>query len=137
MDDVLVSLDARRASRAGPAHERAHDRVSVVAHSGVRTPPAQVTFERAELDALLHVYSFKVADGEWRDYAIDFHKDRATFCVYRRASEAPLFRIEKNPKLARRQGAWSVVSQSGQVLKRGHELKRVLEVFRRRLRLVE
>ena len=154
MSDVLVSLEARRAEHAARVAGRAarnapHQgqretsmretaaRETVVAHSGRRQPPAQVTFERRELDAILQLYSFKVADGEWRDYAIDLDAHAATFSVYRRASEAPLFRIVKDPKLARRQGAWSVVSQSGQVLKRGHDLARVLDVFRRRLKLVE
>lgn len=155
MSDVLVSLEARRAehaarvearsSRNAPQRHPARQatsretpiRETIVAHSGRRAPPAQVTFERRELDAILQLYSFKVAEGEWRDYAIDLEKDRATFSVYRRTSESPLFRITKDPKLARRQGAWSVTSQSGQVLKRGHELDRVLDVFRRRLKLVE
>lgn len=70
-----------------------------------------------------------VAAGEWRDYAIDGLKDRAVFSVFRRASEAPLYRIEKNPDLARRQGAWAVVGAGGMILKRGHELAAVLRIF--------
>ena len=46
-------------------------------------PPNQVTFERRELDRILRLYGRKVADGEWRDYAIDFLKDRAVFSVFR------------------------------------------------------
>ncbi len=69
----------------------------------------QVRFDRRELDRILNVYGRKVAEGEWRDYAIDFMKDRAMFSVFRRASEVPLYRIEKDPKLARRQGAYSVI----------------------------
>ena len=67
-----------------------------------------------------------MAAGEWRDYAIDFLKDRAVFSVFRRSSEMPIYRIEKNPKLARRQGAYSVVSATGLIVRRGHELDRVL-----------
>ena len=55
----------------------------------------QVTFERGELDRILGLYGRKVAEGEWRDYAIDFLKDRAVFSVFRRASEIPIYRIEK------------------------------------------
>ena len=62
-------------------------------------PPNQVTFDRAELSRLFGLYGRKVAAGEWRDYAIDFLKDRAVFSVFRRACEVPLYRIEKNPKL--------------------------------------
>ena len=77
-----------------------------------------------------------VADGEWRDYAIDFLRERAVFSIFRRASEVPLYRIEKDPRLARKQGIYSVVSASGQILRRGHELERVLLVIDRKLAVV-
>src|ERR671917_2407021 len=96
----------------------------------------QVTFNRAELRTILDLYARKVADGEWRDYAIDFTRDRAVFSVFRRTSEVPLYRIEKDPRLARRQGAYSVVAASGLVLKRGHDLARVLRVLDKPLKLV-
>ncbi len=89
----------------------------------------QVTFSRRELNRILDLYGRMVAAGEWRDYAIDFLKDRAVFSVFRRSSEVPLYRIEKNPKLAQRQGAYSVISATGLILRRGHELDRVLRVI--------
>ncbi len=95
-----------------------------------------VRFDRRELDQILRIYSLMVGAGEWRDYAIDSLKDRAIFSVFRRASEIPLYRIEKNPKLARKQGAYCVVAASGKVLKRGHELANVLKVFEKPLRVV-
>ena len=98
--------------------------------------PKQVTFNREELRQILDVYGRKVAEGEWRDYAIDFSRDKATFSIFRRTAEMPLYRIEKDPKLARRQGAYAVVAASGLVLKRGHELQRVLRGFDKGLRLV-
>jgi len=102
-----------------------------------RNPPfLQVTFERRELDRILRLYGRKVAAGEWRDYAIDFLKDRAVFSVFRRASEVPIYRIEKSPRLLRRQGAYSVISATGLIMRRGHELDRVLHVLDRSLRLV-
>ena len=93
------------------------------------TVPAQVTFNRRELDRILGLYGRMVAAGEWRDYAIDALSDRAVFSVYRRSSEAPLYRIEKQPALARRQGAWSVMAAGGLIVKRGHDLDQVLRVF--------
>lgn len=95
-----------------------------------------VTFHRRELDLILRVYGRMVALGEWRDYAIDHLRDRAVFSVYRRASEVPLYQIHKVPALARRQGAFSVVAASGLILKRGHELTRILAVFDEKPRLV-
>ncbi|GGB38801.1 hypothetical protein GCM10011316_08560 [Roseibium aquae] len=86
----------------------------------------------------MRLYGRMVADGEWRDYAIDHMKDRAVFSVFRRASEMPLYRIEKNPKFTRRQGAYSVVAAGGVVLKRGHDLTQVIKVLekKRHLRVV-
>jgi len=90
---------------------------------------SQVTFSHRELKRILDLYGRKVAAGEWRDYAIDFLKDRAVFSVFRRTSEVPLYRIEKNPKLARRQGTYSVISATGLIVRRGHELDRVLHAI--------
>jgi hypothetical protein len=99
------------------------------ARSTAAAPLAQVTFSRPELRRILDLYGRKVAAGEWRDYAIDFLKDRAVFSVFRRTSEVPLYRIEKNPKLSRRQGAYSVISATGLIVRRGHELDRVLRAI--------
>ena len=92
---------------------------------------AQVTFSRRELNRILDLYGRKVAAGEWRDYAIDFLKDRAVFSVFRRTTEVPIYRIEKNPKLSRRQGVYSVISATGLIVRRGHELDRVLRAIDR------
>ena len=98
--------------------------------------PLPVTFHRRELDQILWIYGRMVGDGEWRDYAIDFLRDRAVFSVFRRASEVPIYRIEKDPRLARKQGIYSVISATGLILRRGHELDRVLLVIDRKLAVV-
>jgi hypothetical protein len=90
-----------------------------------------VSFDRAELDAILQVYGRKVAAGEWRDYAIDHLEDRAVFSIFRRFSEMPIYRVEKVPDLARKQGAYRVVAPAGLILKRGHELVKVLGILDR------
>lgn len=100
-------------------------------------PSAHVArFDKRELNDILTLYGRKVAAGEWRDYALDMGKDKATFAVYRRASEYPIYRIEKNPKLARKQGAYAVIAATGLILKRGNDLKRVLEVLEKTVRVV-
>src|SRR3979490_487843 len=98
--------------------------------------PSRVTFNRFELHRIFNLYGRMVADGEWRDYAIDFLRDRAVFSVFRRASEVPIYRIEKNPKLARRQGAYTIVAATGLIVRRGHELDRVLRVLDKSLSVV-
>ena len=96
-----------------------------------------VTFDRRELFQILAIYGRMVAGGEWRDYAIDHLPDRAVFSVFRRTSEAPLYRIEKNPRLAARQGAYSVIDQGGRILKRGADLARVVAVLEKKPKLLE
>jgi len=95
-----------------------------------------VSFDRRELDQLLRLYGRMVAANEWRDYAIDHLPERAVFSVYRRTHDAPLYQIVKDPRLARKQGMFSVVTMAGAVQKRGHELARVLGVFDKQLKLV-
>ncbi|MEO8668683.1 MAG: DUF2794 domain-containing protein [Bauldia sp.] len=114
-------------------------RGSLVALAAVREAgPAQapISFNRQELNEILLIYGRKVADGEWRDYAIDHLREEAVFSVFRRSSEVPLYRIIKQPRLARRQGAYSVVAATGLILKRGHDLANVLRVLDKGLRLV-
>jgi hypothetical protein len=110
---------------------------------GVVTPfpvqgPKQVAFDRAELQRILDLYGRMVAAGHWRDYAITFGKDAATFACFRRATERPEYRIEKRPALRLRQGEWALIGEAGAVLKRGQELGPVLAPVERKLmKLVE
>jgi hypothetical protein len=121
-DGEPIQLHAKLQAQRSP-----HAAGTTVAHA-----PTQVAFNRQELNAILNVYGRMVAAGEWRDYGMDFGRETATFAVYRRASEVPLYRIEKTPKLARKQGAFCVVNAAGLILKRGPELARVLDVFDKR-----
>jgi hypothetical protein len=105
---------------------------------GSRERSEQVMFDRKELSTILTVYGRKVAEGEWRDYAIGAGRDSAIFSVFRRTAEMPLYRIEKRPKLRHRQGLYSVVAATGHILKRGHDLAQVLRVLEpKRPQLVE
>ena len=90
---------------------------------------AVVFFDRRELDLLMRLYGRMVAATEWRDYAISGLADMAVFAVFRRTGDAPLYRIEKRPALARKQGAWAIVGQGGHILRRGHDLEQVLRFF--------
>lgn len=116
---------------------------SVLSLSLARSPGGRnqaapvVSFDRRELTAILSLYGRKVASGEWRDYALDFLRERAIFSIYKRSSERPLYFIEKSPKLRNRQGQYLVGSQDGRILKRGHVLETVLRVLDPKLALVE
>jgi hypothetical protein len=134
-------IEFRRVRADGDPHTSGRQAVHPLPPKGIAAAPSQavsatVTFDRTELRKIFDLYGRKVAEGEWRDYAIDFDKDRAVFSIFRRSSEVPLYRIEKDPKLARRQGAYSVVTASGLILKRGQDLAKVLTVLDKRLKLV-
>ncbi len=98
-----------------------------------RTAPVQIAFDRRELSLILSIYGRMVAAGEWRDYGISCHSDRAVFSIFRRTAETPLYRIEKQPRLRNRQGLYALYGMDGQCLKRGAELKSVLQVLERKL----
>ena len=91
--------------------------------------PMPVAFHRLELNQILRVYGRMVGEGEWRDYAIDHLKEKAVFSVFKRSGDLPIYQIEKNPKLAQKQGAFSIVNTQGRILKRGHDLAQVMKFF--------
>jgi hypothetical protein len=98
----------------------------------------QVCFDRLELNAILNVYGRMVAEGAWRDYAISMDREAAIFACFRRASERPEVQVVKRPALRHKQGMYSLIGESGVVLRRGHELSSVLAPLERRLlRLVD
>jgi len=91
----------------------------------------QVGFERSELSRIVDLYGRMVAAGLWKDYALEFRPDAAAFWAFRRTAEHPEYRIEKRP--GARAGAWSLIGEAGQVLRRGPELGPVLAPIERRL----
>ena len=93
----------------------------------------QVGFDRLELARILDLYGRMVAAGEWRDYAMDFGRNAASFSAFRRTSERPQARIEKCPALRGKQGIWTLFGEGGQILKRGHDLAGVLFPLERKL----
>ena len=98
-------------------------------------PVEMVSFNRYDIDILMQFYSKRVGTGEWRDYAMDMLKDRAIFSVFKRASEVPIYTVHKTPKLANKQGEWSLLNANGLVLKRGRDLRQVLKVLDKKPKL--
>jgi len=121
----VVSLDEYSASA----------RAALASRSGRKAP---IYFNRRELKLIFSLYGDMVANGVWRDYAIAQSDQACAFAVYQRSCDAPLYKIVKQPALARRQGAFTVVTREGRVLRRGHELDQVLRMFRpRRLKVIK
>jgi len=94
---------------------------------------AQIGFDRDELQRILDLYGRMVAAGQWRDYAMDFDRNAASFSAFRRTAERPNMRVEKRPSLRAKQGMYTLFGEHGQVLKRGSELANVLAPIERRL----
>jgi hypothetical protein len=94
-----------------------------------------VGFDRRELQAIFNLYGRMVAQGDWRDYAMDFMPTRAIFSIFRRSGESAYYRIVKEPKAARKQGAYSIVMQTGLILKRGPDLSRLLGALEKKPKL--
>jgi Protein of unknown function (DUF2794) len=120
-DGEPIDLQSRLSAPAGQSSSVAETGANIVSHL--------TRFDRFELDAILKLYGRMVARGEWRDYAIDMNCHQAVFAVFRRASDVALYTIIKDMRLARKQGAYSVVAATGLILKRGHDLDRVLAVL--------
>ncbi|MFN0193223.1 MAG: DUF2794 domain-containing protein [Aestuariivirga sp.] len=91
-----------------------------------------VAFDRKELNLILSLYGRYVASGEWRDYALDFTRDKAVFSIFRHTGESPLYRVVKDPALARKQGQYSVMAQGGLIMRRGQDLAQVIRVLLKR-----
>ena len=115
----VVSFDDHHLTRSARNARSGHHQTSVF-------------FNRLELSQILQVYGRMVAKSEWRDYAIGETKNACIFAIFHRTADHPLFRIYKEPRLAAKQGAYSVLGQNGRILKRGKTLAQVLKVFDRR-----
>lgn len=98
--------------------------VSLVRMSEYRARPGFVQFERAELNQLLALYAVRVADGDWRDYAIDLHPDQAVFSVFRHTQDRALFTISKGA----RNSGW-VLRSGARELARSRSLADVLTIL--------
>ena len=126
MPNVLISPDFM--ARYRPMNTFTHFKQQSIPSSQL-----SVSYKRPELNIILALYGRMVSLGEWRDYGISSLSDVAVFSVFRRTAEQPLYKIEKRPKLRNKQGEYSVIGMSGQVLKRGHDLKTVLRVLERKM----
>jgi hypothetical protein len=97
------------------------------------SPSDAVAFHRTELSVILGLYGRAVAAGLWRDYGISMLRDCAVFSIFRHSAERPLYRVEKHPRLAGKQGQYSVVAMDGRILRRGNDLAQVLRVLEKAL----
>jgi hypothetical protein len=129
-DGTGLDRGAGLTGMAGSEHSGAAGQVVV---PFVRQVATQIAFDRAELMRILDLYGRMVAAGLWRDYAISFDREAASFSAYKRTAERPTARVEKRPALRNKQGVWALYGEAGQVLKRGHDLAGILSPLERKL----
>lgn len=103
----------------------------IVARSTDPRPAVEpaVFFDRREFNLILNLYARMVGMGEWRDYAIGHDRESCSFAVFRRSADGALYRIVKTPKLARKQGAFTIIAQGGRIVRRGKDLAVMLRFF--------
>ena len=137
--DAVIPFPKKSTSRNSQISRKANITIKSNSSSSLSLTGAEalVRFYRLELNLILSYYGRMVAKGEWRDYAIDMRRDCAVFSIFKHTSEQPLYRVEKHPKLTRKQGAYLVVASSGQILKRGQDLGQVLKTFDKKIELVQ
>jgi len=100
----------------------------IISLAQYRQPPKRVFFSRRELNLLLSLYSRRVMNGEWRDYAIDHDNGMAVFSVFRHSYDRPIHAIAKRP--GRRGTPPYFVLLSGQrAVKRSDSLDELLDGY--------
>ena len=93
-----------------------------------------VFFTKEELRSILNLYSQHVAQGEWKDYAIDHDNNLASFSVFRHSFDTPLLSIGK-----RRNGKHHefLLTSSGRIIKRSRKLADILKLMSKPIKLIK
>lgn len=99
-----------------------------------RKRTGRIFFDRSELSQLLALYSTHVAEGDWRDYAIDHSSGIAVFSVFRHTHDRALFSIAKIPQP---RGIEFAVFDSNRRIARSSSLMDAIDCLRRpRLKVI-
>jgi len=59
-------------------------------------------FSKSELSKILHCYSLGVSNGKWKDYALNFKSNEATFSFYKHTLASPNCILKKYKKKNKR-----------------------------------
>ncbi|MYG52413.1 MAG: DUF2794 domain-containing protein [Rhodospirillaceae bacterium] len=134
---TLIDIEQARASRRAAGHRAPASGTRQPPSSPARQPPASrhTFFSRSELCKLLSLYSRRVVNGEWRDYAIDHDATQATVSFYRCAAEHPQYAITKTAGHKGRPGLF-VLKAGPQEITQSPSLEEVIGAVERQPRLV-
>ncbi|MYJ71015.1 MAG: DUF2794 domain-containing protein [Rhodospirillaceae bacterium] len=134
---TLIDIEQARASRRAAGHRAPASGTRQPPSSPARQPPASrhTFFSRSELCKLLGLYSRRVVNGEWRDYAIDHDATEATVSFYRCTAGHPEFAITKTAGHKDRPGLF-VLRAGPQEITQSPSLEEVIGAVERQPRLV-
>ena len=80
-------------------------------------------FSHNEFSALVSHYSLRVAEGLWRDYALDTKPNSITFSIFRQSFDHPILTISKNRKGG---NVEYILARRGVIVKRSRVFANVL-----------
>lgn len=120
---MLIDIETLRSEKVGGQKIR-----------GQGIPPSRhsVRFSKHELNNILSLYSYQVAKGSWRDYAIDFLKHMAVFSIFRNSSEQPLAAIIKTPGNTASGYIYELFFDKKRLARSGH-LEKILQTLQTKL----
>ena len=104
--------------------------------SVTRKQPKAFYFSRAELSVILSAYATRVANSDWRDYALDHIANCAIFSIFRHTHEQPLFTIEKHRQKGKDKALFMLRDRQ-KILFRGSKLSDLISYLHRLPRLVK
>ncbi|MGC6535953.1 MAG: DUF2794 domain-containing protein [Candidatus Puniceispirillaceae bacterium] len=93
-------------------------------------------FQRGEFTSIMSAYSTRVAEAEWRDYALDHTPKIAFFSIFKHSHETPAFVIEKHRPQGKEKPLF-ILRDRKRILARSSKLSTILDTFDRIPRLVQ
>ena len=87
-----------------------------------------IYFNKKELKTILNLYARMVSDGFWKDYDLDISKNRISFNVYKRYSDSPLFKINKEIKNKKSEDIYSVLNSQGYIINKSRSLESLINL---------
>ena len=80
--------------------------------SSATTNNHNLYFSKNELAKILNLYSKGVSNGEWKDYAIDFDKNNASFYIFKHSLASPECVLKKSYERKKRKIFYNLKSKN-------------------------
>ena len=94
-----------------------------------------IYFSKHEFTFILNLYSKQVAQGTWRDYALDSKNDIAVFSVYRHTYDQPMYQFIKTSKKGYRNNPDFYIKDSSEVIYKSKVFEQMLFKFEKKINI--